>query len=142
MNHLKAFLGGFASTFIFHQGLLAILYAAGLVPRVPFSLAPTAPFGIPQVISLAFWGGLWGILLWPLIRHMKHPAYGLTALAFGALLPSLVAWFVVAPLKGLPVAGGWKPANLMTGLLLNGAWGLGVALLMRMSTGGRSRAVK
>ena len=48
--------------------------------------------------------------------------YWITALAFGALLPSMVAWFVVSPLKGLPVAGGWKPANLMMLLLLNGAW--------------------
>lgn len=142
MNHWKAFLGGFASTLIFHQGLLAILHAAGFLPRVPFSFAPTAPFGVPQVLSLAFWGGLWGILLWSLIRKMKHPAYWLTALAFGALLPSLVAWLVVAPLKGQPVAGGWKPAHLMTGLLLNGAWGFGVALLMRNSAGRRSSAVR
>ena len=115
MNYLKAFLAGFASTFIFHQGLIAILHAAGYLPRVPYSFAPTAPFGIPQVVSLAFWGGVWGIPLWMAIRRAKPMKYWLTALLFGAFLPSIVAWFVVFPLKGLPVAGGWKPANLHDG---------------------------
>ena len=137
MNYLKAFLAGFASTFIFHQGLIAILHAAGYIPRVPYSFAPTAPFGIPQVVSLAFWGGVWGILLWLAIRRAKPMKYWLTALVFGAFLPSVVAWFVVFPLKGLRVAGGWKPANLVTALVLNGAWGIGVALLMKMMGGRR-----
>ena len=129
---LKAFVMGYASTMIFQQGLIAILHSYGFIPRVPFSLAPTAPFQIPQVISLAFWGGVWGIPLWLVIRRMKPSKYWITALAFGALLPSMVAWFVVSPLKGLPVAGGWKPANLLMSLLLNGAWGIGVALLMKI----------
>jgi hypothetical protein len=33
-------------------------------------------------------------------------------------------------LKGQPLAGGGKPAILIGALLLNGAWGIGVALLM------------
>ena len=69
MNYLKAFLAGFASTLIFHQGLIAFLHAVGFIPRVPYSFAPTAPFGIPQVVSLAFWGGVWGIPLWLAIRR-------------------------------------------------------------------------
>lgn len=129
---LKAFLAGFLSTLIFHQGTVAILHFAGYLPRVPFSLAPTVPFGAPQVISLAFWGGLWGIPLWLTIRDSRGMKYWRSALLFGAILPSLVAWFVVAPLKGLPVAGGWKPANILTALLLNGAWGVGVGLLMKL----------
>ena len=136
-NHMKAFLAGFAATLIFHQGVLAILNMAGLAARAPYSMAPTAPFLVPQVISLALWGGLWGIPLWLVIRRKGVLQYWLSALAFGAVLPSLVAWFVVFPLKGLPVAGGWKPAGLMTALLLNGAWGLGVALLMRIMGGRR-----
>ncbi|MDA8125100.1 MAG: hypothetical protein M0009_07945 [Deltaproteobacteria bacterium] len=136
-NVLKAFLAGFASTWIFHQGLLWLLHALGIIPRVPYSFAPTAPFQIPQVVSLAFWGGLWGIPLWLAIRRKKASRYWLAALAFGALLPSLAAWFVVFPLKGQPVAGGWKPVNLAMALLLNGAWGIGAALLMKGMRKGR-----
>jgi hypothetical protein len=137
MNYLKAFIAGFVSTLIFHQGLMAMLHTAGYLARVPYSLAPTAPFQVPQVISLAFWGGLWGIPLWLAIRRKKPIRYWLTALVFGAFLPSIVAWFVVFPLKGLPVAGGWRPANLLAALLLNGAWGIGVALLMKIFGGKR-----
>jgi hypothetical protein len=132
MNYLKAFVLGYASTLIFHQGLIAILHAIGFIPRLPYSLAPTAPFQIPQVISLAFWGGVWGVILWLMIRQMKNFKYWLMALVYGALLPSIVAWFVVFPLKGQPIAGGWKPANLIMALLLNGAWGIGFALLMKI----------
>jgi hypothetical protein len=131
-NSLKAFVLGYASTLIFHQGLVVYLHMTGFISRLPYSLTPTAPFQIPQVISLSFWGGVWGIPLWIAIRRMKPLKYWLTALAFGAFLPSLVAWFVVAPLKGLPIAGGWNPVNLLTALIVNGAWGIGVALLMRI----------
>jgi hypothetical protein len=127
---LKPFVAGFVSTLIFHQGVLAMLHAAGRTPRAPYDLSPTWPFGLPQVVSLACWGGLWGIVLWPLIRSSR--SYWATAVALGALAPSAVALFVVFPLKQRPVAGGWDPAILGGALLLNGAWGLGVALLMRM----------
>ena len=50
----------------------------------------------------------------------------------GALGPSLVAWFVVMPIKGLGAAGGWDPKIIVGALLLNGAWGIGTALLIRM----------
>ena len=56
---------------------------------------------------------------------------------FGALGPTLVAWFLVAALKGQPLGGGWKGSTMITGLLVNGAWGLGTALLLRGFYGGR-----
>ena len=73
-----------------------VLWAAGLAPFAPFSLAATAPFGVPAVISLAFWGGIWGILFAALdSRFPPDGGYWLAAFLFGALAPSLVAWLVV-----------------------------------------------
>jgi hypothetical protein len=132
MVWFKAFLAGFFSTLIFHQGLLAILHAAGATPRAPYSLDPTPPLGVPTVLSLAFWGGVWGILLWLVIAGAEGPRYWLLALLFGAVVPSLVALLVVLPLKGQPAGGGWKPAVIVGALLLNGAWGIGVAAFMRL----------
>lgn len=130
MGTLKAFAAGFVSTLVFHQGVLAVLHATGRTPRRPWDLTPTGPFAVPQVVSLAFWGGLWGIALWALLE--RSPRYWTTALVFGALAPSAVALLIVFPMKGQPIAGGGDPAILIGALLLNGAWGLGVAWLMRL----------
>jgi hypothetical protein len=125
---LFAFLAGFIATLLFHQGLLQLLHLAGKVPMAAWNMEPTPPLGVPKVISLAFWGGLWGIALWALIRKRTGTAHWLLALVLGAVLPSLVAWFVVFPIKGIALNG-----TLIGGaLLLNGAWGLGVALCMRL----------
>lgn len=131
MNWLKAFAAGFLGTLVFHQGLLGVLYLAGVSPRAPFPMAATEPLGIPQVVSLAFWGGVWAMALWPLLRRRTGGA-GLAAWSIaGALGPSAVALFVVFPLKGLGVAGGWDPKIIVGALLLNAAWGLGTALFLR-----------
>ncbi len=132
MAYLKAFFAGFLSTLVFHQGVLAILHGAGATGRRPWVMTPTPPFGVPSVVSLAFWGGLWGVVLWRMIRGASGPRHWLLALLLGAVLPTLVALLIVLPLKGLPVGGGWKPDLLIGALLLNGAWGAGVALLMRL----------
>src|SRR5262249_45755596 len=110
-----------------------VLYASGATTRAPYSFDPTSPLHVPQVISLAFWGGLWGILLWLVLRTARSSSqYWLWALILGALGPSAVALFVVFPMKGLPFAGGWQAAILIGAFLLNGAWGFGVALFMRL----------
>ena len=117
----------------FHQWMLALLHAVGATPRTPYSMEPTRPFQIPAVLSLAFWGGVWGILLWLAIRGLEGSSlYWALAVVLGAIAPSLVALFVVFPLKGQPVAGGWRPGILIGALLLNGAWGIGVALFLRL----------
>ena len=125
-----AFVAGFIAVLVFHQGLLALLHAINFAPRPPYQTIPTQPFGIPQFLSGAFWGGIWG-LVWVtiILRWQVNRNYWLTALLFGAVAPTLVAWFIVAPLKGQAIAGGWKLAIMITGLLVNGAWGLGTALL-------------
>jgi hypothetical protein len=130
--HLKAFIAGFVSTLVFHQGLLALLYVGGVSPRAPWNMTPVPPLHLPAVISLASWGGVWGVVLWAVIRAARGAAYWAEALAIGALGPSLVAWFVVMPMKGMGYAGGWDPSIIVGALLLNGSWGLGVALLMRV----------
>jgi hypothetical protein len=132
MNILKAFVAGFLATLVFHQGLLGLLYAAGASPKKPFAMEPAGPLHVPSVLSLAFWGGVWGIPLWLVLARMTGPAFWITALVFGAILPSIVALFVVMPMKGMPMAGGWKGQIIVGALLLNGAWGIGTALFARL----------
>ncbi len=130
MPYVRAFVAGFLSTLVFHQGVFAIFHLLGFLPA-PYSLASTAPLGVPAVISLAFWGGVWGIPIWYLMRHATHAAYWIRAILFGAIGPTVVALLVVWPLKGRPFAADWDVKVWVLGLILNGAWGLGLALFMR-----------
>ena len=127
-----AFIAGFIAVLVFHQGMLAVLHAVGFTARTPFPMQPTHPFGLPVIWSLAFWGGVWGLIFAAVDRHFPRGArYWIWTLVFGALAPTLVAWFLVAALKGQPLGGGWKGSAMITGLLVNGAWGLGAALFLR-----------
>jgi hypothetical protein len=139
-RYLIAFFSGFMAVLLFHQGVLSILHAVGFTPAEPFPVKPTYPFGQPQIWSLSFWGGVWGLVLAGVDGWFPRGAgYWFAALIFGAIFPSLVAWLVVFPLKGLPVGGGWHAAGLATGLMVNGAWGFGTALLLQgLSKGWRS----
>jgi hypothetical protein len=129
---LSGFVAGFLATLIFHQLSLAVLWSARVASFGPFQMAATKPFGIPAVFSLAFWGGAWG-LLYVLIerRFPTGKGYWVAAFLFGALLPSLVALLVVLPLKGRPLGGGWHPSLLATAFLINGAWGIGTAAILK-----------
>lgn len=129
---MKWFLAGFGATLVFHQGLLGLLHVAGISPLAPFNLTATAPLGVPQGFSLAFWGGVWALALAPLIGRVTGARWWAAWIIAGAIAPSVVALFVVFPLKGMPMAGGWDPKLIVGALLLNGAWGLGCAVLLRL----------
>lgn len=125
---ISAFLCGAAAVLIFHQGALAALYLAGFAARAPYSLAPTQPWDVPQLWSLAFWGGAWGIVLAAALRRLTGGALVFAAILFGAIVPTAVAWFIVAPLKGQPLAAGFVPAAMAIGPIVNAAWGFGTGL--------------
>lgn len=136
MRWARWFVAGALAVPLFHQLLLLILNAVGWVARRPFALAPTEPFGVPQVVSLSFWGGVWGIVLGlVLARVNERSTYWVVALVFGAVAPTLVAVLVVAPLKGQAFTGDAK--MLATGLLVNAAWGIGAAALYAAGRGAR-----
>ncbi len=123
-----AFVGGFLATLIFHQGLVGLLHLLGVLPMQPYNMSATKPFGVPSVISLSFFGGLWGILIWRLVRNDPKVKQLIKSIVYGAIGPTLVAFVVVFPLKGIS-----PPLALIpVGLLLNGAWGLGVWLFMKI----------
>lgn len=130
------FLAGAVAVLGLHQGAAWLLYTFGNdIPAVvavfgkvpaPFNMTPTRPFGVPQVGSFAFWGGVWGALLAMLLAKIRPPAL-LFGAVFGAFALTAVAVTLVPYLKGLP---GWNGAIPWRGLLYNGAWGWGVALLL------------
>jgi hypothetical protein len=94
-------------------------------------MATTQPFGVPALLSLAFWGGVWGGVFGMLDKRFPAgSAYWITAFLFGAVFPTMVALLLVLPLKGQPIGGGWHAPLLLTAPLINGAWGIGTALIL------------
>jgi len=129
---LSCFAAGFISVLVFQMGAIAILNALGLVPFQPFGYAASKPLGVPQIWSFAFWGGVWGIVYGAIEqRFPQGPAYYVAAFLFGAILPVLVLWFVVFPLKGQPVAAGWDVSRMIMQVIFHGCFGLGLGVLLR-----------
>ena len=95
--------------------------------NAPFNMAATKPLRVPVIFSQAFWGGMWGILLAFILRRTRVPDL-LFSVVFGALALTFIAVTLVPALKGLPT---WNGAIPWRGLLYNGAWGLGTALMLR-----------
>jgi len=128
------FAAGFLSVLVFSMGAIALAQAAGAaVPFPAWSMAPTQPLGVPQTVSLAFFGGLWGVGYaavepWLTARLGWLPG----GLLYGTILPLLGVWFIVFPLKGIPVSAGFTPHGLLQGVLLHAAFGLGLALFFRL----------
>ncbi len=125
------FIAGAVAFLIFHQGGLWALTQAGVLNASTWSMAPTKPFGVPAVLSLIFWTGLWGVVGALLVPRLGLPAV-IGWILFAAIAPTLVAWFIVLPLKGAPVGGGFGMPGVVVVPLIHGFWGLGVWLVMQL----------
>jgi len=122
------FIAGAIAVLVFHQGALAILHSLGFEPRAPYSMQLTASWGVPQVWSLTFWGGVWGVILAAIFGRLDGPPLVIWSLLFGAIAPTIVVWFVLAPMRGQPVMAGGDMHAMATGLMVNAAWGLGTGI--------------
>ncbi|MGK7865832.1 hypothetical protein [Falsiroseomonas sp. E2-1-a20] len=140
---LLGFICGALAVVVFHQGTLYVLYhqfpliktltgaADAFRPgSAGFSIRPVPPLGVPQIVSMMFWGGLWGIVLAALIRWGRMPDL-LTGFVLGAVVCTVVGFTVVAQLRGAPMWAGGNSFVWIRAVLLNGAFGWGAAFLMR-----------
>ena len=124
---------GFAAGSLSHlvvQGAYgSLLYAAKILPKLPWSLRPVAPFGVPQSVSLAFWAGLWG-LAYAALEPWLTARFGRWG---GALLLGAVAlmthWLVAQPLKGFGIGGGFHAVMTAIEVGFAAVFGLGIAAL-------------
>ena len=133
------FLAAFLATLTFHQIGIWLLHELAITPATPWATEPVPPFGLPRIISLAFWGGLWGIvfvLVEPWLARSPG-GYWIAAIVFGAIVPTLVFWFVVLPLRGAPVGGGFRWPGITVGPIVDALWGLGTAVFLGVLSGWR-----
>ena len=131
-NLTLAFVAGFIAVLVFHQGAWAALHFANIVPasKPAWSMAPVPPFNVPTILSQAFWGGVWAVVLALLMPATYGWNYWTSWILTGAILLTAVALFVVPLLKGMPV-GAFSWQRFAIGAIVNGSWGFGTALLLR-----------
>jgi hypothetical protein len=125
------FVAAVISVLIFHQGMWALLHVLavpGLTMPPPFPMDHIPPFGVPRIVSLCFWGGLWGAAFGAVWRGPPS-SYWWAGLILGAIAAA-TGLIIVAAIKGLPIGGGWNLMNWIRSLLINGSWGLGVGLIL------------
>jgi|UniRef100_A0A8J4M689 hypothetical protein len=123
---LLGFIAAVLSVLIFHQAMWAALHLAGMMPA-PFPMAPTAPWGVPKIVSLCFWGGLYGAAFGLVMPRLSSPLW-VRGLVLG-IIAALVGMFVVNAIKGLPIGYGFALIPWVDSLLINGFWGIGVGII-------------
>lgn len=124
------FIAGTVSFVIFHQGGFWAATQAGILKASTWSMAATKPWGVPQLISYLFFTGLWGALAAFVMPYTKLPAW-LGWTLFGAVVVIAFNWFVVLPLKGAPIGGGFRMPGAVVAPVVYGIWGLGMWLVYR-----------
>jgi hypothetical protein len=131
MRALLGFIAAAISVLIFHQAMweaLHVLALPGLTMPAPYPTDPIAPFGIPRIVNLCFWGGLYGIVFGLVLPRLTAPLW-LCGLGLG-VIAALVGLLVVPAIKGLPIGAGWVVLSWVRSLLINGFWGLGVGIIL------------
>jgi hypothetical protein len=127
------FVAGFAAVLVFHQLTVGLLHLVGVIANPPYRTNATGPLGVPQFINAAFWGGVWGIVIAHVTERFATRNERIKwAAIIGAVGATLVGWFIVAPIKGNPVAGGWNLARIWIGPVLNGMFGLGTGIFLEL----------
>jgi hypothetical protein len=125
----RFFLGlvaGALAMLLFHQTALQLLYWCGLIQHPAFRLASVPPFNVPMIVSVTFWGALFGGILNVLPgMPTRLSGRGLVDGLFGIAM----VWFVVRPLAGHGIAFGWNPHAMAASTFACLAWGYGVALI-------------
>ncbi|HEY4173875.1 MAG TPA: hypothetical protein VGM42_12675 [Rhodopila sp.] len=128
---LLGFIAAAISVLTFHQAMweaLHVLNLPGLGMPPAYPTRPVPPLGVPLILDLCFWGGLYGIVFGLLLPRMTAPLW-LCGLVLG-IIAALVGLLVVPAIKGLPIGAGWMPLNWLRSFLINGFWGIGVGIIL------------
>lgn len=113
----------------------ALLYFNGLMGP-PFPLAANR-FGVPLLVSICIWRGLWGAAYAAADSWHVKPAW-LSGLAFGVIVGTS-EWVSAFVRSGEWVITSGKWLYLMQALVINGFWGLGFGIVLPILSARASR---
>jgi hypothetical protein len=74
-----------------------------------------------------FWGGVWGVVYAAIVTRLSRQ--------WPLVLQGFLFGLVVAPLKGQAVMSGGDVQRMIASILINGAFGVGVALILPILRG-------
>lgn len=123
---MTGFCAAVVSTLTFHQGMWGLLFLMGLMGP-PFPLA-TNRFGIPFVVTICAWRGIWGAA-YGVANVWRLKSAWLSGLGFGVTVGAC-EW-----ISALLRSSDWALSQerwqyLMQALVVNGCWGLGLGLIL------------
>ena len=126
---VAGFVAGAVSVLVFHQLGFYLAAELGYSRATLYNMRPVPPWGVPTIVSQAFWGGLWGILGAFVVTRLPGILKGpLGWILFAITLVLAVNWFVVLPIKGAPVGSGWRLPNVIVLPIVYALWGFGMWL--------------
>lgn len=126
---VAGFVAGVLSVLMFHQWGFYAAAELGFGRPSLYSMRPVPPWGIPTIASQAFWGGLWGALGALVVARLPGILNGaLGWILFAITLVLAVNWFVVLPIKGAPIGGGWRLPGVAVVPIVYALWGFGMWL--------------
>ena len=131
-----AFIAGFLATVLFHQTAIWLLTLVLPFPFTPWNMA-TNDYGLPRVVALALWAGVWAVPLCLLIRARPALPAMATGAVLGSLIPSLWGWTVIAAMRGGPLFAGGNTRVILTVLFINAVWGAATVWLFTLLGGRR-----
>jgi hypothetical protein len=127
----RVFLGcvaGALAMLVFHQTTLQIFFWLGWAPRAAFRVAHVAPFNAPLVVSITFWGAVYGGVFALFVRWPRIPLWSKGIVA--GLCAMTLAWFVFLPLMGHAAAFGYQPWPMLRSFIAYQMWGIGMSLVL------------
>jgi hypothetical protein len=126
----RIFLGcvaGSVSVLMFHQTTLQFFWL-GWAPMAAFRIAQVPPFSAPLVVSITFWGAVYGGVFALVVPHARGPLW-LKGMIAGVMATGM-AWFVFLPLMGRHAAFGWHVWPMLRTFVAYQMWGLGLSVLL------------
>jgi hypothetical protein len=142
---LTGFVAAMLAVLLFHQPMVAILKAAGMLPPTAqiYNMAPLGNAipavasvfksigfaGWPTLFNQLFWGGLFGALFGLIHHRLPGGTMLIKGLIFGLLVVVLSNWLLLPLIKGQPIFAGYVPQRLIAGALSQAAFGTGIGLI-------------
>lgn len=128
---LFGFIAGAIAVVTVHEIIAFILLRAGLFPRQPWNMQPSAVTGVPQLVSDMFWGGVWGIVFVLLYAFIPGASPTIKGLIFGIVGPAVLGVFILVPLitGRFPLFFGFDLKKVISVLLILGGFGAAMGWL-------------